>query len=124
LFPFWHGKSIVSDPMLKRILIFTAGILTAMTPTSYTLKSKGLTGQLLSPGEWLGQELKFEPYNELRQQLEKKLGRSLKSRGEAHVTLITPPEMKILREKIGHQSILDLAKTHKAATADFEVLCL
>lgn len=48
-------------------------------------------------GNWIGQNLQFVPFDKLRLQLEKHLGRQLQNRGEAHVTLLTPPEFETLQ---------------------------
>ncbi len=92
--------------------------------TQFSLASKGVTGRLLAPGDWLGQELDFRPFDQLRTELEKQLGKPLKNRGEAHVTLISPPEMKILSQTLSPQTVTELATKMGVAQTSFEVLCL
>lgn len=47
---------------------------------------------------WIGQNLQFAPFDKLRLQLEKYLGRHLQNRGEAHITVVTPPEFESLKK--------------------------
>lgn len=92
--------------------------------TRFSLAKTGVNGRLLSPGGWLGQDLEFKPYNDLRLQLEKDLGKILQNRGEAHVTIITPPEMKILNRTASAADILKLATAVDLGNAELEIVCL
>lgn len=96
------------------------------------LARKGVNGKVDSPGTWLGQNLEYGPYEELRILLEKKLGTPLKNRGEAHITVISPPEMRVLLQapappggdKLTATGIAELAKSKKLGGTDFDVICL
>lgn len=97
---------------------------TVGSPTTLHLTSKGITGQLLAPGDWLGQELEFAPYEKVRTQVEKFIGKRLKHRGEAHVTLITPPEMKVLLQSTTSKAIQELAAKMDMGNTVFDVVCI
>lgn len=52
-----------------------------------------------SMGSWLGVNLSYGPFDQLRKSVEKTIKYKLNSRGEAHITVITPPEFdKILKK--------------------------
>lgn len=69
--------------------------------------------------------LSYEPYADLRKNLEKHLGQSLQSRDEAHITVITPPEYdKILKKRIGIQELNSLAEKRSLQASPFKLLCV
>lgn len=72
-------------------------------------------------------DLEYPTYKKLYDQLIKKVG-PLKNRGEAHVTLITPPEYKILTETAGTQltpeKIHTFFKNAAPSEKDFTKLCI
>jgi hypothetical protein len=74
--------------------------------------------------DWVGLNLDPEPTTQLRKDLEVIRGSALKSRGEAHVTVITPPEFKILSEHLGMQEIEAVAQSMSIQTTPFNLLCL
>jgi len=74
---------------------------------------------------YLSMEIPFLPISEVRLQLESILKSKLKNRGEAHITVITPPEyFQVLKEKISIQEINQLAIKSNLQSSRFEVLCL
>lgn len=97
---------------------------------AFRLASKGLHNELVAPGDWLGVALEYKPYANLREALEKKLGILLKNRGEAHLTLITPPEMKLLlaspagNHPLTPEKIADMAKAFHVQSSDFKAVCI
>ncbi len=80
------------------------------------------------PGDfdnWLMENIPYEPAKKLTADLEKFLGQKLQNRGEAHITVITPPEYsKILQKGIQMEAIDALAKAMDIQTAEFSVTCL
>ncbi len=72
----------------------------------------------ISHPDWLGLALDPEPTEQLRRQLEAVGGVPLKTRGEAHITVISPPEFAKLKSKISMSELdsgalrLDIQRTH------------
>ncbi len=71
-----------------------------------------------SSAKYLSLNLAFEPYRKLREQVEKILSEEskskveLKNRGEAHVTVITPPEFnESLAAQINIEKVHEMAET-------------
>lgn len=91
---------------------------------AYTLSSKGISGRVVSPGDWLGQDLDYPPFEQLRRQFEAQQEVRLKTRGEAHVTLISPPEMKVLRRSMTAVAMTVLAHEMDIENNPFDVICL
>lgn len=94
---------------------------------AFRLASKGLHNELVAPGDWLGVGLEYKPYASLREALEKKLGMNLKNRGEAHLTVITPPEMKVLLAAaagLTAEKIAAMAKAFHIQSSDFKTVCI
>jgi hypothetical protein len=58
----------------------------------------------VSHNDWVGMQLAPEPFFEIRERLEKTEG-PLKNRGEAHVTILTPPEFKSFGDKLSINEI-------------------
>lgn len=70
-------------------------------------------------------EVPFKPVADVRIQLEAQLQQSLKNRGEAHITVITPVEYtKALRHYINMKEIDQLAIQSHLQASTFKVLCL
>lgn len=59
----------------------------------------------------------------LKEELQRRYDTALKSRGEAHITLITPPEMKVLRTKLTAKEINGLVKP-KIQSSKFDIVCV
>lgn len=50
--------------------------------------------------DWIGVALPVAPIEHLRQQLEKRLGRKLEHRNEAHLTVISQAEWRVLKQRM------------------------
>lgn len=76
-------------------------------------------------GSYLAQNVHFPTINDLRKNLEIRLGHPLQHREEAHLTVLTPPEMeKALLTKLSIDDIHTLARDADIQGFDFEPLCL
>lgn len=74
---------------------------------------------------YLTMEVNFEPVADVFKQLLIAKRMELTSRGEAHITVITPVEYyEILKSKISMTEIDELAKKHKIQSSKFEVVCV
>lgn len=57
--------------------------------------------------------------------IESAIGRKLTNRGEAHITVITPPEFTgILKSALTMAEINDIAKEHRIQESSFDILCI
>ncbi|KAI8388068.1 uncharacterized protein BYT42DRAFT_220646 [Radiomyces spectabilis] len=73
---------------------------------------------------WLGQNVDFQYIAPLLKELNS-TAESLLSRGEAHITVVTPPEFKTLNTaNITIQELNDLAKKHRIQSGRFRAVCL
>ncbi len=79
----------------------------------------------LSHGNYLTMSIHFRPVKALHQSLQEREGVKLRSRGEAHITVITPIEFsQVLKEKISIRELEKMAKEAKIQETPFEVICL
>lgn len=77
-----------------------------------------------SPAAYLAMNVSFAPMNEMRLFLEKKEKVTLKHRGEAHITVISPPEYEKLRKYISMALINEVASLNRIQETPFETICL
>ncbi|MFN3454408.1 MAG: hypothetical protein ACK41T_05555 [Pseudobdellovibrio sp.] len=71
---------------------------------------------------YLSLDLDYSFYKKTVEQLNTHLKTSLKNRGEAHITVITPPEFKIITEKISSDSLKQEWVNWK--NKNFENICI
>ncbi len=80
------------------------------------------------PGEfdsYLILNLPFEPVKQVYKSLEAKLQNTLTNRGEAHITVITPPEYyHQLRDFISIEEINKIAQAMNIQNSRFNILCI
>jgi 2'-5' RNA ligase len=74
--------------------------------------------------DYLAMAVSFSAVSRLHEQLEKRLGRSLLSRPEAHVTVITPPEWAKLRQHLTVAEINKIALDSKIQSLPWKVVGL
>ena len=77
-----------------------------------------------SHDEWVGLPLAFAPVEQVRKDLEKMIGKTLQHRGEAHVTVITPPEWRTLSQYIKMDVLDKLVVKEKMMSVKLKVKCL
>lgn len=73
---------------------------------------------------YLSVPLPFEKYDKIRKNIEQSAGITLKHRGEAHITVITPPEYKNLQSLVKMEEIQKLAQDLKIQQSSFDSLCI
>lgn len=71
--------------------------------------------------DWLGLQLPVADFAELRKFIEEQLGKPLKNRGEAHITVVTPPEFMSMGVKIED---LENAVRDDIQAAEWRALCV
>lgn len=73
---------------------------------------------------YISYDLEYKPFEEMRLQLEKSLGLPLKNRGEAHITVITPPEYEQLSKTLEPEQIHALANESLIKNPKYEIVCI
>lgn len=66
----------------------------------------------------------FEKFNQTRLKIESKIGKILKHRGEAHLTVLTPPELKALSPFVTNTEIDSIASQFKLNEKSVELICI
>lgn len=77
-----------------------------------------------APASYLSVDLPLSRYEKIRHTLEAKFAQPLKHRGEAHITLITPPEYKILQSQISFDELYKTAEEMNIFSTPPEPLCI
>lgn len=73
---------------------------------------------------YVSQAVPFSSVNSLKKQIEVNTGLTLKDRGEAHITVITPPEMALLRTKLSAEKVLEGVHSENIQNETFDIKCL
>ena len=68
--------------------------------------------------------LPYEDFSPLLQNLESRLKTTLKNRGEAHITVITPPEYDKISSKVKISEINTIAEKLGIQTVPYKLLCI
>jgi|GEM_PF-3971634 len=74
--------------------------------------------------DWVGIPMPHGPIEKIREELEKRIGKKLLHQGEAHITVITPSEMRILSQTIKVNTVEKIVVKESAMKAKVKVLCL
>jgi len=74
--------------------------------------------------DWVGIPMPYGPIEKIREELEKRIGKKLQHQDEAHITVITPSEMRILSQTIKMNTVEKIVVKESAMKAPVKVLCL
>lgn len=131
--------------MISRLLLFLTVILgctplapkpqnartsprqSALSETGVTYRiSREVLATMPSPHHdtYLALGVPYEPIRTLKNQIEAREGLSLSDRGEAHLTVVTPPEFSRLKAKLSMAEIEWLARTNGFYEAKFAIACV
>lgn len=66
----------------------------------------------------------FQPVNAVKKAIEERTGLTLTDRGEAHVTLVTPPELQALRSRLSGPQILAALGNGDLQSEALEIPCV
>lgn len=77
-----------------------------------------------APKNYISYELEFKPYEKMRKALEKNLKHPLKNRGEAHITIISPPEFDKITQKMDIEKVQALTEEFLKSMPEFKVVCV
>lgn len=69
-------------------------------------------------------DLPYSAYEKLRIAVESQEGLQLKHRGEAHLTLITPPELKVLKQKLSEKEIVQFLQSQNIEKLSYKPTCV
>jgi 2'-5' RNA ligase len=97
---------------------------TSDAPLKYDLRDQDINQNLFdaSGPNYLAVGINFAPIENLRQQIDRNEATSLQHRGEAHITIVTPPEYKTLSTHLSDSEIRSVLQ--EALTIDFSTVCL
>jgi hypothetical protein len=112
--------------MIFLVLIFSLTSFAAETITTdmKALESLEKRPQFKSQADWVGIPMPHGPVEKIREELEKRIGKKLQHKGEAHITVITPAEIRILSQTIKMNTVEKIVVKESAMRASIKVLCL
>ncbi|WP_413612173.1 hypothetical protein [Bdellovibrio sp. HCB-110] len=103
----------------------------ALSPLNYSEQDLKKTGRGIASVDhkkenksYLAMELPYTAFEKLRNDVEKTQHVSLQHRGEAHITVITPPEYKKIQKKISMKEINALSEEMGLQKAPYKLLCV
>lgn len=73
---------------------------------------------------YLSYDLPFAAFEKIRRSVEGKLNSTLKNRGEAHITVVSPPEYEKMEKKISMKEINTLADEMNLSQSPYKLLCV
>lgn len=97
---------------IRALLI--AGVIMGVQSLGYTEPLKN----------YISLDLAYPYYKRIFDKLDSKLKTGLVTRGEAHITLVTPPEFKVLATKIPVETLHQMADKFIKTIPSFEHVCL
>jgi 2'-5' RNA ligase len=74
--------------------------------------------------QYVAMKVPYEPIAQLKTEIEAREGVVLQSRGEAHVTVITPPEMTVLRTSLSLEQINGTIEKSRIQSIPIQLQCL
>ncbi len=76
-------------------------------------------------GSYLMQNIFYPPFEDARKQVEQQLNITLQNRGEAHITIVTPPEFdQVLKNRLTMEEINQIASDMKIQNTPFKAVCV
>lgn len=87
-------------------------------------KKVPFTDNSKNQGPYLSMNVEFSPLDEVRKHVETKEKRTLQHRGEAHITVISPPEYEQLKSVLSMELINEVALLNRIQETPFEIVCL
>jgi hypothetical protein len=109
---------------LALILSLTSFAVETITTDIKALESLEKRPYFKPEADWVGIPMPFGPVEKIREELENRIGKKLQHRGEAHITVITPPEFRILAQTLKMNTIDKIVAKEGSMKAPIKVLCL
>lgn len=107
----------------------TSTQLAAQAPTSYSLNASVYNTEAQENPNTLGRAyvslaVPFTAIQELKAQLVDGTGLTLRDRGEAHITVLTPPELATLRKRLSADAVFRAVGADSIQEEKFDVVCV
>lgn len=80
--------------------------------------------QLHLEDEYIGLNVRYPPIEALRKTVEKKIRKELLNRGEAHITVLTPPEYRVLTKVLTPEGLLAIANQVGGHHSQIKPICI
>lgn len=90
----------------------------------YSTEDLNYNSHVVAADNYYAINLPYAPYENIRIAAESKLGLSLKHRGEAHITVISPPEYQKINNKLPMAEIESLARQMKLTQISYKPVCV
>ncbi|HET9239797.1 MAG TPA: 2'-5' RNA ligase family protein [Oligoflexus sp.] len=74
--------------------------------------------------QYVDMKVPYEPIAQLKKEIEAREGVVLQSRGEAHITVITPPEMTVLRTRLSLEQINGTIEKSRIQSIPIQLQCV
>jgi len=118
-----------SRPWFFLVALLAAGCASAPADRSdFVLSKKALDGSqeaFLPRQDYLQMVLPYPPVRELYEEFTRQPSTpNLKNRGEAHITVITPPEFAALVKAVSIDEVNEIARAEKIQNSRIEAVCL
>lgn len=108
-------------PTTSKTAVFDASFI-AINPDIY--KKVPFVDNSKAQGPYLSMNVEFLPLNDVRKQVEAREKLALQHRGEAHITVISPPEYEQLKSALSIELINEVALLNRIQETPFEIVCL
>lgn len=119
-------RKIIASVLAVGSTMFALVVSTQASMSRLTLERNAFEGAVRGPRDaaarYVTSDLLYDPFRRLTESLETFEGIKLKTRGEAHITLITPPEFDILSQHLTENEIRNAFDA--AATQPAEPVCV
>lgn len=116
-------NSLKSVNFLLVLICVIAGNWGSAGAETGSFESQVIMESFVQPESYLSQGFLFEPFSLVRSHVEKHESLTLTHRGEAHMTVVTPPEWKVLSTLISKTEANKIAASFGLTKAPFKVLC-
>lgn len=108
-----HTETASPPPSQGEAVIHVAPEVLATHKLDWTAKS-----------QYVDVKVPYEPIAQLKKEIEAREGVTLQSRGEAHITVITPPEMSVLRTRLSLEQINGTIEKSRVQSIPIQLQCL
>lgn len=90
----------------------------------FSCQNSDVRRDFLPPQTYIAYSLPYEKYHKIFNRLENKLSRKLQTRGEAHITIITPPEYEKLKLALTADQFKQLTHEFLLSKPLFKEVCI
>lgn len=102
-------RTVAVSVLAKSFALLTLAVSAQASVSRLSLEGQAFDGGVRGPSDetarYVTVDLPYDPFRRLTESLETFEGIKLKTRGEAHITLITPPEFDVLSKHLAESEI-------------------